>query len=459
MTETIPQAYFVPGVEVEEQAVEFNGVPLRVPLDTRRVHPIAAGLRYKATLRQMPLADIVDALGETTRRWQLSTYAFRQVAEEYLPRLTGYSRPVIARGLDHLFRELRHDNLWALLEEEFDDPLVLDEWRPRRRAKGKVRAFGPRLTLHIIAGNIPGLGVQSLVFALLVKSPSVVKSATDEPLLTALFAQSLNEVCPELARNVAVMWWAGEKTVRLPVQFADAVIAYGSSETMEMFRGTLPARSRFIGYGHRYSIALVARECATPKTTHMLATDMAMYDQQGCLSPQLCWVEEGGTLSPQEFAQRLGNALETIETKLPSGTFTAERMANIQQVRATFEIEEEYTLYVSPRSTRWTVAFTTVPTRGLPQVPRGVLVLPRADLLQPIAPTLSVVPNVLCDEVQAIGIAAPPERAQAIIDAYAAETGVNRFCPIGKMQFPPLLWHHDGRPNLTDLVRWVDVEF
>jgi hypothetical protein len=61
--------------------------------------------------------------------------------------------------------------------------------------------------------------------------------------------------------------------------------------------------------------------------------------------------------------------------------------------------------------------------------------------------------------MQAIALAAPPHRQQAIIDAYTAKTNVNRFCPIGKMQFPPLLWHHDGRPNLTDFVRWVDVEF
>jgi hypothetical protein len=35
--------------------------------------------------------------------------------------------------------------------------------------------------------------------------------------------------------------------------------------------------------------------------------------------------------------------------------------------------------------------------------------------------------------------------------------GVTRFCDAGRMQFPPLTWHHDGRPALGDLVTWIDI--
>jgi len=36
--------------------------------------------------------------------------------------------------------------------------------------------------------------------------------------------------------------------------------------------------------------------------------------------------------------------------------------------------------------------------------------------------------------------------------------GVFRFCAAGRMQFPPLTWHHDGRSSLGDLVTWIDSE-
>jgi hypothetical protein len=463
MTETIPQAYFVPQEEVAEQVVEFNGVPLRVAaMDVKTLGRLASRLRGEFTLCRMPLADIVDALGETTRRWQSASFSFRQVAEEYLPRLTGYSRPTIARGLDHLFSELSRDHLWALLEEEFDDPLVLDEWRPRRRAKGKVRAFGPKYVLHIMAGNIPGLGVQSLIFGLLVKSRNLIKSATEEPLLTALFAQSLAEVCSELSHLAVVLWWKREeeRLNKVALSPADLIVAYGGADVIESLQRQIisPPYQRLVAYGPRESLAFIARECATHEIARALAMDVAMYDQQGCLSPQYCCVEEGGVLSPPHFAQALAQELAMLEKDLPSGKPPPARAARTQQARSVYEMKGA-TVYSSPGRIQWTVVFTPKILMLNPYASRLIAVWPVPDLLEPTRPlTKSIALHNTGGGIQAIGLAAPPERAQAIIDAYAAETGVNRFCPIGKMQFPPLLWHHDGRPNLTDFVRWVDWE-
>lgn len=38
------------------------------------------------------------------------------------------------------------------------------------------------------------------------------------------------------------------------------------------------------------------------------------------------------------------------------------------------------------------------------------------------------------------------------------ELGATRFCPAGRMQFPPLTWHHDGHAPLAELVTWIDSE-
>ena len=39
-----------------------------------------------------------------------------------------------------------------------------------------------------------------------------------------------------------------------------------------------------------------------------------------------------------------------------------------------------------------------------------------------------------------------------------ARWGVTRICRIGQMQRPPLIWRHDGRPALADLVTWSEWE-
>ena len=44
------------------------------------------------------------------------------------------------------------------------------------------------------------------------------------------------------------------------------------------------------------------------ETAHKAAYDVALYDQQGCLSPQLVYVEEGGAVTPKELAALLATS-------------------------------------------------------------------------------------------------------------------------------------------------------
>ena len=49
------------------------------------------------------------------------------------------------------------------------------------------------------------------------------------------------------------------------------------------------------------------------------ALDVAAYDQRGCLSPQVLYVQENGWVSPQRFAERLHHALRKVAVTLPRG--------------------------------------------------------------------------------------------------------------------------------------------
>jgi hypothetical protein len=60
-------------------------------------------------------------------------------------------------------------------------------------------------------------------------------------------------------------------------------------------------------------------------------------------------------------------------------------------------------------------------------------------------------------KVSTVGLAAPEGRLVEMAQRLA-RWGVTRVCPLGQMQNPPLLWRHDGRPALGELVTWVDWE-
>jgi hypothetical protein len=59
--------------------------------------------------------------------------------------------------------------------------------------------------------------------------------------------------------------------------------------------------------------------------------------------------------------------------------------------------------------------------------------------------------------LQTVGIAAEPAELYRLADALG-QAGVTRICALGAMTSPEAGWHHDGRFNLLDLVRMVEIE-
>ena len=85
--------------------------------------------------------------------------------------------------------------------------------------------------------------------------------------------------------------------------------------------------------------------------------------------------------------------------------------------------------------------------------------LNRTVLVKPLPDAADVVPLLapVRAYLQTAALALDPARRDALADALGA-AGVTRICPVGKMPDPDPAWHHDGRFNLLDLVRWVDIE-
>ena len=59
--------------------------------------------------------------------------------------------------------------------------------------------------------------------------------------------------------------------------------------------------------------------------------------------------------------------------------------------------------------------------------------------------------------LQTAGVAAAPAELFRLSELLGA-AGVTRITAIGSMTSPEAGWHHDGRFNLLDLVRMVEIE-
>ncbi|HVJ50574.1 acyl-CoA reductase [Desulfitobacterium sp.] len=345
--------------------------------------------------------------------------------------------------------------------EEFDNPGLLDGFRPQKTG-GMSRVYGPELIFHVFSGNVPGLPLWSMIMGLLLKSGGIGKSSSSEPLMPVLFAQSLAQVDRKLADCIAILpWKGGTADLEEPVLKAtDAVIVYGSSETVQRIREQVTKNIPVLGYGHKVSFAAVGREALTTDryqdTVHRLAHDVMVYDQQSCLSPQAVWVEEGGVISGRQFAQLLAAELENYEKRRPRAKLTDEEAIAIRSVRNRYEAlsfqDEDIEVYASSKGTEWTVIYEGKPGFEGSPLNRTLHVYACRELREGVSDLRSY-----RDYLQTVGLAVSPSRLEGISELLARE-GVTRITALGQMTLGVPGWHHDGRFNLLDLVRFVDIE-
>ncbi len=434
------------------------------PVSAKLVQEVAERLTAARQdyLAGLSVANIVEILDVVVESWLRPDSPWMETAVSRIAAITPYSDAMVRLGLRRLLQGCRKEAVISLLEAELQDPRVLDGFRPRPGASGRHRAWGPALTTHIFSGNVPGLPAISLMHALLVKSANLGKPASEEPSFAALFAQSIAAVDPRLAAAVAILPWMGgvEEVEQAAFAASDAVVAYGSDEAIESVRRRVPTTVRFVGHGHRLSLAVIGREAlradALADLARQVAYDVSLFDQQGCVSAQLVYVERGGASSAESFAEHLAACMADFEKQMPRGRLRLEETLAIQQARTAAEMGElrgePIRLIASPEGTAWTVIYEADP-RFVPSCLNRVVRVKALDDLETLPDLLRPIARYL----QSVGAAMSPKRRDRLAEVLGP-LGVCRVCPIGKMPHPPLAWHHDGGWSLLPLLKWTAIE-
>ena len=400
--------------------------------------------------------SIVTSIDNVILRFLDSSSVVWQEAAARLPEETGLSPAMIHHILPLIFQEYRAEKLTTLLEDELGDRRSLNTFVSLHGKKR--RAYGPGLTTHILAGNIPGAGLDGVIFSLLVKSSVLAKASSSSAFLPTLFARTLTEVDPELGTCLAIVTWPGGSSRLEEVTFtrAELVVASGGNESLNAIQQRV--QSRFIGYGHKVSFSIIDKDSLSnaQQLARSAAYDVALFDQQGCLSPQLLYVEAGGRVSPRAFAALLAEGLAYWQTRLPRGRVPTEASMAIRRIRDEAEWQalagKETTLHASANSTEWTVIYDADPAFLPSPLYRTIRVKPLASFDQLktlLAPWRAY--------LEAVGVAFTSIPCPFIAELLS-QAGVSRICPIGAMQTPPLSWRHGGRPRIADLVRWAELE-
>ena len=333
------------------------------------------------------------------------------------------------------------EDLLAWLAAELGDARALDRWVPHGAARTK--ALAPDVILHVLSGNTPHAALQSLIGGLLLGSRNLVK----------LPGTGLGEVDEFLARLPADLRAMVEASAELPAAWlssADAVVVYGSDQAVATLRARVLPGKIFLGHGHKASLGVVWDD---PTFVSCLgaARDASLFDQQGCLSPQVFYVREAHPGFAREYAEKLASAMDHFNRTHPRGPLGVEEKAEIANLRAAYRFRAagdlRVALWEGGSNMDWTVIyeedswFTASP-------------LNRVVFVKPLPDDLAVAMGPAAAYVGAVGLWPATED---LADRFAA-LRPSRFCAVGRMQDPPWTWHNGGVARLASLVKWVDFE-
>jgi hypothetical protein len=341
-----------------------------------------------------------DELAGRLRRW---------VEQE--PVLPGSLDPATIAFCRRKLRQLAEPGLLRRkLEREISGP-----WEPL----GRVLLV---ISEHDVLGTVAGA-----VAACATGNRLRVKARTTRPLLEDL-ARAL-----DLGRDDCEIydWDSHDQDDGAVLDGIDAVMLAGSEALIKRYRAAAPPGVRLIEYGPKIGVAAIGGEVEDyASLAGSLASDVTLFAQGVCSSPQLIFVDDEGTA--RVLRKRL------LEMKLPPlpGAARLLQLVRLQELALLARLGDEIIVDVAPHS-GWGVTISRDPTHRLP---RGF-----AFVVGPLEQQLGAFVRENRRYLQTLGTwGRVPE-----VGAFTHR------CRIGRMHDRSPLAPHDGFLELASLVRLV----
>jgi hypothetical protein len=397
-------------------------------------------------LREQPIDALIGLIASAGERWQQLA---RAQGEADLTFLASWCQPERLRTYaDFSLRGSRHH---------------VDGFRPILGQPHKCLMAHPRgLVVHWLSGNVPVLGMLTLIQSILAKNANVLKASSNHlsaiPDLLRTF-EDLDFTTRgghrveggDLIRSIAVVHFGRDRAdlaSRLS-EFADARIAWGGAEAVKTVMA-LPRRPycEDLVFGPKLSFMVIGAEVldsevAARRLARRAATDSSVFEQEACASPHNIFVETGGVVSPEDFAQILAIEMERALLRLPKSPSSGMWASQVRNARARYEFSGSVW---SSKNTDWSVLFSPIAAFVAPTYSRVVTVSPVDDVMDTV--------QYASPDIQTVGLAVEGRRRLEYAEQ-VTRRGVERCPDIGKMTHFDTPW--DGVVPMERLVRWTTL--
>ena len=321
------------------------------------------------------------------------------------------------------------------------------------------------LALGFAAGNVPGNGLMitlllhvanhTIVGASSEKPPAVlVRNSRQSPLLSPWVLSAIEEVDAELVAGLAMLIWDYSDTTiqRELLGRSELVMAAASDSTIDAIDADIRASGRpvrFHRHGHKVSFAVVGRAALEGDLTlvsGLAALDSTFWDQYGCLSARVHFVERQGGHTPEQYAAALTREMRRLADRMPRGVAPIRLLHRAYdvykllepegKVRVLTDYDDECLVVLDDRdwnADQWRATVNRC-------IGRAVVVRSVDDLSEIPSRYLRWLPKA---SLQSLSVAVCADRAVELADA-AGACGVTALRSLGRAAFPQMVYSWDG---------------
>lgn len=349
------------GEVITDQLIEIGGRGGDLRFHTPDAHHYLDRLPLRdpaslADLYQLSFEEILDYTDELAGRLDFSRNHHLQQACELSYATAPTTPPLVKAQYMGLARMLDRRYIREAAEQSVGID-HLEGWVRKTMLDGRdveIRCFGAR-TLHIVAGNSPGLSLLTIVRNMILRSDALIKAPSNDPFTAAAIARTMIDMAPDhpLTRHVSVAYWRGgdqelEAKLYRPQNF-EKIVAWGGFASIKHVSQYIQPGLELISLDPKRSVSILGAETfSSPErmreAAQRMACDMGAHNQQGCVNARVVYAvsgtDETGLNQLNQFGEYVYAALQSLPTSIstPAKRYDPELAAHLRSLR----LEDEW---------------------------------------------------------------------------------------------------------------------
>ena len=417
-----------------------------------------------------------ETLTKSYALWADPNYPLRQKALPILSGISGFSEDsIICFGLEPLGQMVLELDTLTQLHTRLIELVESGRFAQFTRwQNGHIKGYGipklvvqkrPAQIVHNVAGNVVGASWLSTMLGAIAQARQFVKLPFRDLASFMFYLQTVGELDPAFRDTIACGYYEGGGEVEDDIlKASDIVFAMGSDQTMDALQHKLDRLNppaRLLKHGWNLSFHVVGKAYAIPEVAELAAWGAVAHDGNACFSPANVYIERGGRLSPQQFAETMAEHMAALAERIPpkQSFAVAERVTSYRQNQLKRKLLGEDVRVIKSRNTDYTIILDHEDPNLIPTCQERTVIVKPVDDINSVPQYISH----LAGNLQTVGLAVPPGDILDIADQLGAQ-GVTNIRMLGTEYVIDLLECHDGLFNtaqmfMSDDLRWLNVRY